>query len=252
MKLGIAVPVVNNWSGFAQSLSTWYSAKHQLRYYVIDNSVNRRSVPESWNLGCRALFATGVEAVIGAYDDVLCHEETIDRLVAFWKERQPMVATAANVRDTGITPSVFLTSAIVPPYEERNYNPDMSFFLLPRKTWEEVGAFDENFFPAYFEDNDYFTRIALAGGEMLLTTSAPMYHIGGGTQFNPPPDIRQKRDRMVSGAAFQENKEFYTTKWGCTPSWDPGVLRETAHKHPYNDPKLSISDVPLIRQPNTE
>jgi len=247
VNIGIVVPVLNNWSGFAQSLSTWTSKHHRLRIFVVDNSRARRSIAASWNLGCRAMFAAGVDAVIVANDDVLCHEETIDRLVAFWRERRPLVATAYNVRDTGISIPSFLCSDIRPPYEVRDREPDMSFFILPKRTWELVGEFDENFFPGYFEDNDYYTRVVLSGGEMLLTTAAPMYHLGGQTQFHPPADMG--REQVVPPKAFQANRSFYITKWGCQPHWHPEEIRAAAWKHPYNDPRLSLRDVPRLRQP---
>jgi GT2 family glycosyltransferase len=47
-----------------------------------------------------------------------------------------------------------------------NYNKDLynttqdwCVFILPKKTYEEVGLFDVRFFPAYYEDNDYAYRI---------------------------------------------------------------------------------------------
>lgn len=36
-------------------------------------------------------------------------------------------------------------------------------FTLGADTWKKVGSFDERFFPAYFEDNDYIWRMRCAG-----------------------------------------------------------------------------------------
>jgi GT2 family glycosyltransferase len=44
-----------------------------------------------------------------------------------------------------------------------NINPKWSGFVLGEKVVEEVGLFDERFYPIYFEDNDYEDRIINAG-----------------------------------------------------------------------------------------
>ena len=35
-------------------------------------------------------------------------------------------------------------------------------FILTNKIFDKVGLFDENIYPAYFEDNDYWKRILLS------------------------------------------------------------------------------------------
>lgn len=44
-----------------------------------------------------------------------------------------------------------------------NINPKWSGFVLGEKVVDEVGLFDERFYPIYFEDNDYEDRIRNAG-----------------------------------------------------------------------------------------
>lgn len=44
-----------------------------------------------------------------------------------------------------------------------NINPKWSGFVLGEKVVEEIGLFDERFYPIYFEDNDYEDRIINAG-----------------------------------------------------------------------------------------
>jgi len=41
-------------------------------------------------------------------------------------------------------------------------------FILTNKIFDKIGLFDENIYPAYFEDNDYWKRIALSNESISL------------------------------------------------------------------------------------
>ena len=53
-----------------------------------------------------------------------------------------------------------------------------NLFSVPRATAEKVGYFDENFYPAYFEDNDYVYRCRLAGARILNFGTNPRQEDG--------------------------------------------------------------------------
>lgn len=82
-------------------------------------------------------------------------------------------------------------------------------FILSVDAYQKVGKFDENFFPAYFEDNDYFRRMLLADVPMI---------------FNPmlnPVTYRnsmtiQKSPELNNG--FEKNRQYYISKWGGQPT----------------------------------
>lgn len=81
-------------------------------------------------------------------------------------------------------------------------------FILPRSTWQRVGPFDENFYPAYFEDRDYRYRMRLAG---LTCMEAVMFN-----PFLYKESGTADRDRSVLNQ-FEKNKEYYIAKWGGKP-----------------------------------
>lgn len=60
------------------------------------------------------------------------------------------------------------------PVMERDFVPGTSM-LIPRHTFEAVGAFDERFF-MYYEDMDFCLRTRRAGLQILLTTEARVWH----------------------------------------------------------------------------
>jgi len=81
-------------------------------------------------------------------------------------------------------------------------------FILPKSTFETVGGFDEQFFPAYFEDNDYCYRMRLAGLNRI------------NDEFFNPELFRNSqtiaRDKNLN-QNFDKNKELFKIKWGGYP-----------------------------------
>lgn len=81
---------------------------------------------------------------------------------------------------------------------------------------EKVGLFDENFYPAYFEDTDHFRRVALSGalavnvpGFQLVHGEAPYW---GSSTIKSDPSIDGKN------AVVMENLgAYYARKWGGPP-----------------------------------
>lgn len=74
----------------------------------------------------------------------------------------------------------------------------------------EVGYLDENFFPAYYEDNDHRYRMKLAGMEWEYFP-LEYDHIVSAT-IKKDPEIFRKNQYT-----FQENGKYYIAKWGGLP-----------------------------------
>jgi len=71
-----------------------------------------------------------------------------------------------------------------------------------------VGPFDETFFPAYFEDNDFSYRMKLRGiAETESINLKPIRSINSGSI--------QKNPELNTG--FQKNRTYYINKWGGVP-----------------------------------
>jgi len=90
-------------------------------------------------------------------------------------------------------------------------------FILPSKTYNKVGRFDEIFYPAYFEDCDYTHRLNLEG---CKTAKIPILN----------PKIYRQSETTIKDPSLlnsQKNLELYVQKWGGEPT------KET-YKTPYN------------------
>lgn len=74
----------------------------------------------------------------------------------------------------------------------------------------EVGYLDENFFPAYYEDNDHRYRMKLAGLEWEYLPLVYTHRVSSTLKSSPE---FQKKNQMT----FAENGRYYIEKWGGLP-----------------------------------
>jgi len=100
-----------------------------------------------------------------------------------------------------------------------------NFFVAPTAIVETVGWFDENFYPAYKEDQDYSYRCLLAGVERLDVSSEPLAtHLGSQT-------IASDEEYAIhnGNTHFNWNLAHYRMKWG-------GDAGSETYRTPYNKP----------------
>ena len=87
---------------------------------------------------------------------------------------------------------------------------DMCGFVFTPSLIEKVGLLDENFFPGYFEDNDYKRRIKLANADIM---HLPLHSIHDrSSTLNSSIRFKQKNQYT-----FQQNYMYYIDKWGGKP-----------------------------------
>lgn len=111
----------------------------------------------------------------------------------------------------GRTQWEILSLLVNPEYKSDLYvgTQDWCCFLLPKKTFEIVGRFDENFYPAYYEDNDYHYRLNLGGMKTLhIPYLNPLVHRSSKTI---------EKDSSLR-TLFEDNKDYYIHKWGGEPT----------------------------------
>ena len=97
-------------------------------------------------------------------------------------------------------------------------NNNWSAFILKVESYEKIGKFDENFFPAYFEDNDYAYRMTLSKAKVLYLESLNPKIYRNSMTIQKDPSLNQR---------FQLNREYYISKWGGIPS-------EEKYSKPFN------------------
>jgi hypothetical protein len=216
----LASPVMSNFKGFTELMR---SVDIPVLPYVFNNWTINHGVSHAWN--CALKDNRDADVVIVCNDDIIFEPGCLQALVDGVKDYNDLV-TAVNTRD-------------FPLPENCNPNePDYACFAVsPEDFLDTFGYFDENFTPAYFEDNDMAYRIKLAGGTQVKLATARMYHIGSQTQFKGGPP--ESEDRVVSHEQFRKNQAYYRLKWGGLPGHEQ-------YKNPFNKSHLDAKQVGLV------
>lgn len=85
-----------------------------------------------------------------------------------------------------------------------------SAFGIDRHAVKKAGFFDENFHPAYFEDNDYDYRCRLTGVPMAGLPAGLSHKIS--STLLADPALRSRNH-----VTFPMNGDYYRAKWGGPP-----------------------------------
>ena len=107
-----------------------------------------------------------------------------------WRERQAETLTCENESDVRKIKAINFTVR-----------------AIKKSTFDKVGYFDVNYYPAYFEDNDYGLRCKLGGVKVGIITKAIFYHFWSRS-------IHEGGARALNAKYFEKNRAHYIQKWG--------------------------------------
>ena len=195
----IGIPTINRADLLAEGLEKLARDYPNVQVFILDNGnqgirVKHKThiviktpqnfgVAKSWNFLTKEIYEEGYPYALILNDDIVLgnNEGIVNNAIA---ER-------GSVCDIAVSPNGW------------------SSFLLPRRTKELVGGFDEKFGNAYFEDNDYHYRMILLG-----------------LNYNIWPEINSEIFRNSQTIAkdsylnlgFDQNKKYYISKWGGEPA----------------------------------
>jgi GT2 family glycosyltransferase len=153
-----------------------------------------RGVSTSWNEGILAAYAEGADVVIVVNDDIEFSEGDIDRLAR----------TARDHAECYIVSCAGYHGRLQARLPSHGY----SCFAINPVALEALGCFDENFFPAYCEDQDYAYRARLAGLHEENCPGTAVLHHGSSTIYADAELYRQ------NALTQRRNIAYYGRKWG--------------------------------------
>jgi GT2 family glycosyltransferase len=201
--------LINN--GSIDGTQTFFEYLGKDENTTVFNFRENRGVSWSWNFGIKyAIEHFESDYFFIPNNDTLLHPKCIDNLISELQTAETVMATAYDVSGE-ISQPIEVTGLEVPVKREVKESPDFSGFMIAKKTLDKVGYFDENFYPAYFEDNDYHYRIKLAGLKAYRTNQALYFHYGSRTIKD------NKYVKTASNQKFLANQEYFKTKWGDVP-----------------------------------
>jgi O-antigen biosynthesis protein len=189
-------------------------------------------VAGSWNQGVRFGLERGYTHFLILNNDILVHPHAIDGMLKRVDQGGVALVAAVDISGELRAPTEIFNLPDKEPSESPH--PNFSCFMITKDTIDQVGWFDEGFYPGYFEDNDYHHRIKrILGDQAAITiTTAMFYHYGSRTQnqaIGKP---------IVPGPQFEANRAYYVKKWGGQPG-------QETFEHPFNDPSLPLTHVTL-------
>lgn len=203
--IAVIVPVMKNFRGFTELMA---SIDTPVVPIVIDNWTENRGVPKAWNEGLRRAQEYDYAVILN--DDVILTPGALPELCGYLDDTYVL----ASLRNTGIHHH---------PYG-LNY---WGFAVRPADFVEKMGFFDENFIPAYYEDDDMQRRIDLSVYRSI-NTQIPALHKTWGTQ-------KMDGRPVVTDAQWKANLAYYTRKWGGPP-------REERFYLPFNNKSKDLKD----------
>lgn len=188
--------------------------------HIVVNAYPQLGVAGAWNYGLEYLFGNGrvvgaveaVEKVLVINQDVILRPNTYEILLSQDDSFVTAVSTGDRKDCRGDSNELSLHSGQGGRVWNKRNHPDFSCFLIERDCYRTVGPFDEAFYPAWFEDNDYHIRMGRAGIEACCI-DLPFYHYAGGT-------IKRAREVGTSEPyeiAFRANQQKFYEKWGVLP-----------------------------------
>lgn len=178
--------------------------------------MENRGLARSWNDGLREAYDDGADLALLLNDDLFFISDGFDRFIDFGRSRRDYAVAYLNGLE-GVNSA----------YANTIRAQDFACCIITPLAIAQVGYFDQNFAPAYFEDNDYYKRCRVLGVDIIATPDVLVVHDRSKTTRDNP-EIRQHHEDI-----FHANRDYFTRKWG-SDNCDHDVF-----KHPFNDASLS-------------
>lgn len=195
------------------------------RVHVVTNAVNR-GCAGGWNQGVEWALEHGFTHIVIANNDILVAPAALQEMYNRMKKGGALLVSCLDVAKEVKVPNEVLNEAhpVNNKDESEAPSPCFSCFMITPETIQRVGFFDEGFFPAYFEDNDYHHRMKVIAGEnsAIAITKAVFYHFGSRTQN------QAVGAPVVPGEMFRKNADYFKRKWGGEPKFE-------TYQTPFND-----------------
>lgn len=204
----LIVPVMKNFKGFTQLIQ---SVTEPIVPIVLNNWDTNHGVSKAWNRGIKAAIDKGCEYAVVCNDDVILSPGLLPKLT---RRLEGNVVLVSPRNTTGVG-------------HPRGLN-FWCYAIRPESFVDRFGTFDENFSPAYFEDDDMAYRIRIAGGQ-IVNTPFEAYHAVMGTQAMDPDTP------VVSRDVWDRNERYYAQKWG-------GPGGQEKYRIPFNRMGMTIKD----------
>lgn len=193
----VGIPTINRYDLLKSTLEKYTVDFKDTTVLIVDNgnqhitakgnmslftSPKNLGVAGSWNFLTKELFRRGFSHALILNDDI------------YLGANQDIIQDVIN-SDT--ESSLFVSSSF-----------GMCAFILPLFTSFAIGDFDEKFYPAYYEDDDFLYRLKLANANVDKSILLNPYTYLRSQSIDKDPRLNQK---------YLSNRDYYVQKWGGIP-----------------------------------
>lgn len=190
IKVGIVTLTVGNWDLMPNHLdSIVRTYPYPKEFYIVPNFNFEVSLATTLNKGFKRAINENCNYIVYSADDTIIGEDCLQTIINKVVEEDLWFCGAQGVNCSGW--DTFVVNPIV---------------------FSDVGFFDEGFYPAYFEDNDFAYRMDIKNKDKVGYIPANLQHLGSETLKRLPGDVKLKHQRY-----FALNRERYAVKWGGPP-----------------------------------
>jgi GT2 family glycosyltransferase len=89
-------------------------------------------------------------------------------------------------------------------------------YILTVDVWKKAGKFDEEFFPAYFEDNSFDYKMTLINAQKTWTSFLDPFTYRNSMTIAKDPTLNNR---------FEQNRQLYVQMWGGLPAEEKYVTK---------------------------
>jgi hypothetical protein len=219
----LILPCLNRFDMLTETLET---VDTPIVPFIIDNWRGNRGVSGAWNLGMQRVLDAGYRYAIISNDDLKFSPGSLRAIYETLKETGAATVSPNQQRE------IRLFNKIDSRYENQGIRAGADFFCFAvdiEQLTQTAGWFDQNFFPAYFEDNDMHYRMNLSGLTGLIHTDYQVFHEVSMTQrFD-------SKNPVTTGEQFEAHSAYYDKKWGGLPT-------DETYTTPFNNLDLTVRD----------
>lgn len=177
-----------------------------------------RGLAASWNLGIFDALNDSCDLILVMNDDISFEESGIDKFVDF------SMASPCDVLFTYGKESNYRGIALE---NEIIRSQDFACFAIKSTAIEKIGYFDENFFPAYFEDTDYSIRMKMAGVTLGIMQDPIITHARGSSTKSDEDSFSSQMELF-----YAMNAKYLERKWG---------KNNANYTNPFNDESIGYN-----------
>ena len=201
--------LMNNWNNPDTELYVKEFARRGAEAY---NCYYNAGIATSWNFGLKRIMQDSDDYIIILSASMILNQD-IGHFISFIEE---------DIMTHNTPGCLYL----------RNGDKPFHYFGITQRGIQTIGFFDENFWPAYYEDRDYLYRIKLLSlprDIVIIDTSNLSYAQGNSLAINSDTGLM---------SLYQYNivriTDYYQRKWG-------GPLDKEVYRRPFNDPNAMIN-----------